>query len=89
MNTVLYLIRHGEVEYQHDEEGRKLIYGPDAHLSAEGKEQMRSLGRHLRRTGVRLDVLYTSPYERTKESASLIAAELAIFNMPSEKIFMM
>lgn len=72
MKTTVYLIRHGEVEYKHDAEGRKLIYGPDAHLSDEGERQITRLAQKLKQEGVRFDALYTSPYTRAKESALII-----------------
>ncbi len=72
MNTTVYLIRHGEVEYQLDEKGRKLIYGQHAHLSSEGEKQIARLAQKLKKEGVRFDVLYTSPYRRAIQSAEII-----------------
>lgn len=81
MNTTLYLIRHGEVEYQYDEQGRKLAYGPDAHLSDEGKKQIQRLGERFKKDRVKLDVLYTSPFARAQQSALIIAAEMGDINV--------
>lgn len=73
-NTEIYLIRHGLPQYQLDSEGRKLMYGPEANLSDEGRAQALSLSKKL----PALDVIYTSPYTRARETAEIIARELGV-----------
>src|SRR3989344_3550526 len=72
MNTIVYLIRHGEVEYKYDSKGRKLIYGRDGYLSHEGEKQITRLAQKLKKEGVRFDALYTSPFTRAIESTQIL-----------------
>lgn len=72
MNTTVYLIRHGEVEYKRDDQGRRLIYGSSAHLSVEGEKQIERLAQKLKQDGVRFDALYTSPYTRATQSTKIL-----------------
>lgn len=83
MMATIYLIRHGEVVYRYDDQGRKLIYGPDAHLSNKGRRQVKELAERLRKRGVVFDVIYTSPYNKAYESAFIIARSL---NIGQEKV---
>lgn len=76
MNTVIYLIRHGEVEYPLDEYGNKLMYRPEASLSSLGVEEIESLSKRLQERSVRLDVIHTSSYARAKASAQILAKYL-------------
>lgn len=69
----IVLVRHGDVEYPADETGRKLLYGPDAHLSDVGKNQMQVLAEEL--SDKPLDFVYTSPLPRAQQSAAIITAE--------------
>ena len=64
--TILYLIRHGEVEYKYNDGGNKLIYGPNTPLSTEGKMQIQILSQNQT---IDVDVIYTSPFRRAWESA--------------------
>ena len=64
----IYLVRHGDVEYPTDSSGRKLLYGPDAHLSEVGKKQMEALAQKL----PALDGIYTSPLPRAQKSADIV-----------------
>lgn len=71
---IIYLIRHGSPQYPIDPLGRKLIYGPTAGLTAEGRLQCERLARRiLEREGSPLDLLVTSPYTRAEETASILA----------------
>lgn len=69
----IFLIRHGEQEYPHDEQGRKLASSSSAPLVELGKIQMRELGRKLADEGQTLDALYTSPLLRAEQSAEILA----------------
>lgn len=76
---ILYLIRHGDLYNP-----RQIVYnwdnvrGVTMKLSSLGIEQMRQMGRLLKRKGVKSSQIYSSDFLRTKESAQIIAAELNI-----------
>ncbi len=80
-NTEIYLIRHGLPQYEYDGEARKLMYGPEAHLSEEGREQALQLSKRL----PVLDVIYSSPFVRAKETAQIIAKELGVADVIESK----
>lgn len=67
-----YLIRHADTIFPVNTQGKRLIYGSEAHLSELGREQMRSLRQRFQQEGVRLDVIFTSPYSRSVESAETL-----------------
>ncbi len=64
----LYLVRHAEAAPGDPDELRP--------LTPNGREQARRLGRHLRKTGVRPEVVLTSPLLRARETGALIAREV-------------
>lgn len=66
----LYLVRHGESEIP---QGRVQLDFP---LSALGREQAARLGERFR--GMPLDRLITTPYRRTQETATAIAATTGV-----------
>jgi phosphohistidine phosphatase len=65
----LYLIRHGVAEERGD------AWPDDAKrpLTDDGTSQMRKAARGLARLGVAFDVVLTSPYVRTRQTADIIA----------------
>lgn len=66
--TVLFLIRHGHTDWA----DRKLAgWLPDVHLSALGKKQAEELVQRL--APVKLDAIYSSPLDRTLETAAPLA----------------
>jgi phosphohistidine phosphatase len=67
----LYLIRHAIAE-DSERSGRDA----DRALTDEGKERMRQAAEGLRASGVRLDLVLTSPYRRAVETAAIVAAAL-------------
>ena len=71
MTTLVHLVRHGLVENP-----RRLVYGrlPGWHLSAEGRAQAEAAARRLR--GREVAALYSSPLERARETADVLAAAL-------------
>lgn len=69
MATRLYLIRHAEHSLPRGTLAGRL---PGVYLSERGKEQARALARRLR--AARLAVVYSSPLERARQTAELIAA---------------
>jgi broad specificity phosphatase PhoE len=69
---VLYLVRHGETEWNRQ---RRLQGRLDSALTAEGREHARANGALLAREGV--EHLLVSPLGRARETADLIRAEYA------------
>lgn len=66
--TIFYLVRHAVTEHT----GRKLSgWMPDIHLTDEGRAQADAVAERLSR--VRLQAVYSSPIERTMETARPIA----------------
>jgi broad specificity phosphatase PhoE len=70
---MIYLIRHGETDWNHQRrrQGRR-----DIPLNNAGREQMHACGELL--TGLPADLIVTSPLSRAVESAEIIAEHLAI-----------
>lgn len=68
--TVVLLVRHG-----HTPTTGKLLPGraPGLHLSESGQEQAKAVGERLAALP-KLDAIYASPLERTRETAAAIAA---------------
>ena len=70
----IWLTRHGNREDFIDETWRERSERPfDPRLSADGREQASALGRRMRDTS--LEIIYSSPFLRTIETADLIARE--------------
>ncbi len=78
MNTIVYLIRHGEYEQSVDSQGRRLTPFPQTGLSETGRRQLTALARAIRKQGDTIDALYASPYQRTQDSAVLLQSQLGI-----------
>lgn len=68
--TELLLIRHAVNDWVNT--GRLAGWTPGVHLNADGKAQAAALGQRL--AALSLTAIYTSPLERTRETASAIAA---------------
>ncbi len=68
--TVLYVVRHGETEYNRRRivQGRKI----DASLNEAGRGQAAALARRF--AGERLDAIYSSTLRRARETADVVAA---------------
>lgn len=81
MITNVYLIRHGDVEYPMDGQGRKLLYGPDASLSKEGIVQIEKLADHMIQNGASVQRIFTSPYKRAYQSAEILAQRFKITDL--------
>lgn len=62
-------IRHGEQLYPHNEQGQKIVCGPDAPLVDLGRKQLRELKKTLDKEGLNLDAIYRSALLRAKQSA--------------------
>ena len=72
--TVFHLVRHGE----HVWRGRGILAGRSAGvgLTAAGRAQIAAVGECL--AGEEIAALYASPLQRTRESADILAARLAL-----------
>ncbi|MBN1438573.1 MAG: histidine phosphatase family protein [Anaerolineales bacterium] len=74
-NSVVYLIRHGETEW--NVTGRWQGHF-DVPLSAAGRAQAARLARRLTEEGVRFDALYSSDLKRAWETAAAIGGALGL-----------
>lgn len=74
----VFSIRHGEQKYPYNENGQKLVCGPDAPLVDLGRQQMRELREGLDREEVSLDAIYRSPLLRAEQAADELAGERPI-----------
>jgi broad specificity phosphatase PhoE len=72
-DTVVHLVRHGEVENP-----RRVLYGrtPGFHLSADGRVQAKAAAEFL--AGRDVTVLRSSPLERALETAEPLSAEFGL-----------
>ncbi|MFC0273834.1 histidine phosphatase family protein [Metabacillus herbersteinensis] len=78
MRTVLYIVRHGETDW--NQQGK--IQGHlDIPLNANGKHQAGLVAERLR--GIEIDSIYSSDLSRAKETALIIAGVLNISNLES------
>lgn len=62
----VYLVRHGETEYN----VKELYMTPDVPLSEVGKKQSETLANRFKHLTV--DLILSSPYERTKQTAEMV-----------------
>jgi phosphohistidine phosphatase len=70
----LYLLRHG-LAVPHGTPG---FEDDDRPLTPEGERRIRQIGRGLRKLGLKLDRIATSPLPRASRTAELVADSLAI-----------
>jgi phosphohistidine phosphatase len=76
---ILYVVRHGiaeEVGPEGDDRSRR--------LTPAGRRKMRAAAAGLRRLGLRLDLLLTSPFARAAETAAIVAEALGGEPTPRE-----
>ena len=66
----LYILRHGAAE-----EASESRQDKDRQLTAEGIEKTRASGRALSKLGIRFDLILTSPFTRTRQTAEIIGEE--------------
>lgn len=71
----IYLARHGQ-----DEDNAKGILNGRRNkgLTPLGKEQAREVGKKMKKAKIKIDHVYTSPLERGKQTAQIIAEELGV-----------
>ena len=79
MSTRVYLVRHGATELSAEDRFAGAI---DVLLSDAGRDQARRLGARL--SGDAITVAYASPFERTMETARLVAAPHGIEVRPAD-----
>lgn len=71
----IYVIRHGISEpLGHDND----FSDEKRNLTDEGRNRMRETARGLRKLGVEVDLLMTSPFARAVETADIIAAAIGV-----------
>jgi phosphohistidine phosphatase len=71
----LYVIRHATAQQL----GQKNDFTDEKRaLTSEGRERMREVARGLRRLGVELDLILSSPFVRAAETAEIIATTLGL-----------
>lgn len=70
----IVFIRHGKPEIPLREDGVELLYGPEARLSEVGIGQIEWLASQL----PRIHSIHVSPYQRTKDTAEVLAKTLKI-----------
>src|SRR3989338_1862110 len=74
---IIYFVRHGETELN----AKGIRQGPEGSLSAKGREQALATAKRFPKHKGRPEVIISSTYQRTKETANIISEEL---KMPVE-----
>ncbi len=69
---LIYFVRHGETENN----AKNIRQGPEGHLTEKGREQALATAKRFPKHKGRPQVIISSPYERTRETAEIIAREL-------------
>src|SRR5689334_23024116 len=69
---LIYFVRHGETEWN----ALGIRQGPEGHLSEKGRLQASEAAKKFPKHKGRPQVIIASPYERTRETADIIAKEL-------------
>jgi len=75
MNPVIYLVRHGETEWNRDD---RMQGQCDSPLTARGREQVRANGRMLAAMGIADLPTWVSPLGRTRATVALLAEEMKL-----------
>lgn len=71
----LYIIRHA---IAHQLGKKNSFTDKKRALTADGRDRMREIAKGLRKLGVELDLIMTSPMERAVETAEIVAAALKL-----------
>ncbi|MDP2789474.1 MAG: histidine phosphatase family protein [bacterium] len=69
---IIYFVRHGESELN----AKGVRQGPEGSLNEKGREQSLETAKKFPRQKGKPQVIFSSPYERTKETAEILAKEL-------------
>jgi phosphoserine phosphatase len=72
MKQIIYFVRHGETELN----AKGIRQGPDGPLSLLGIEQAKEAAHRFPKKRGRPQVIVSSPFQRTRETAEIIAKEL-------------
>ncbi len=73
----LYFIRHGESEFNK----ARIWNGPtDTPLTAKGRKQAKRVGQDVKKQGLAVDMVITSPFIRARDTAQLMAEAAGISN---------
>jgi len=64
----IYLMQHGEAYAE--------IQDPERSLTPQGEDQIHSSGKALKKLGVEVDLIVSSPKRRARQTAEIIAGEL-------------
>jgi broad specificity phosphatase PhoE len=79
---VIYFLRHGSPRIPTDEQGRQLVYGPNALLSHEGAAEAMRMGWLIGP----VDVVLCSPFKRTMETANILAYTKKAELIPDDRL---
>lgn len=71
---LIYFVRHGETESN----AKNIRQGPEGHLTEKGRAQALNTALRFPKEKGRPQAIISSPYERTRETAEIIAKELNI-----------
>jgi broad specificity phosphatase PhoE len=71
-DKLIYFVRHGETENN----AKNIRQGPEGHLTENGRAQALETAKRFPKHKGRPQVIISSPYDRTKETAEIIAKEL-------------
>lgn len=78
MNTVIYIVRHGQTEMNHS---KRLQGRSDTPLNETGKAQAEETAVWLKEHGIVFDHVFSSPLKRAVDTASLIAEEVNVIQI--------
>ena len=85
--THIYIVRHAEVIYPLDEQGRKLMYPPETPISQEGIKQFTAFARQLKQKRIKLDAIVTSLFTRATQTAQILTDVLGVKEYKEEPAF--
>ena len=71
-----FVARHGESTKNVDGTLRSVLSDDDVHLTERGKAQALEMGRSLK--GEKIDLIFVSPFLRTRETAEIVRTELGL-----------
>src|SRR3989344_6948177 len=71
---LIYLVRHGETVLN----AQNIRQGPEGSLTEKGRAQALATAKRFPKNKGRPQVIISSPYQRTKETAEIIAKELGM-----------
>jgi len=82
-----FILRHGKTIYQEEKKG--IIYpslpeNSHVHLTKEGRKQIKKVAKELKKEGI--DLIFSSDFSRTKETAEIVAKKLKKGIIFSEKL---